>query len=156
MERICKNIPRILVAGTASGCGKTTAVCAILTLLKRRGLRPVSLKCGPDYIDPMFHKTVTETDSANLDPFFFDDDTLNALLAENAGGHDIAVIEGVMGFYDGAGMDGTENSTYSVARRTKSPVILVMDGRGASVSVLAALSGFLDFMPENGIAGVLL
>ena len=156
MPRISKKNPINFMAGPASGCGKTTAVCAILTLLKRRGLRPVSLKCGPDYIDPMFHKTVTETDSANLDPFFFDDSTLNALLAENAEGHDIAVIEGVMGFYDGTGADGTENSTYSVARRTKSPVVLVMDGRGASVSVLAALSGFLDFMPENGIAGVLL
>ena len=156
MEHICKNIPRVLVAGTSSGSGKTTAVCAVLTLLKRRGLRPVALKCGPDYIDPMFHRTVTGTDSANLDPFFFDDDTMKALLAENGEGHDIAVIEGVMGFYDGTGDDGGENSTYSVARRTGSPVVLVMDGRGASTSLLASLSGFLDFMPENGIAGVLL
>lgn len=150
-----RRVPRILIAGTASGCGKTTAVCAVLELLKRRGHHPIALKCGPDYIDPMFHKTVTETDSANLDPFFFDDDTLRFLLADNAKGHDIAVIEGVMGFYDGTGNDGTENSTYDVARRTKTPVILVMDGRGASTSILAALDGFLNFMPDNRIAGVL-
>lgn len=148
-------IPRILIAGTASGCGKTTAVCAVLELLKRRGRKPVALKCGPDYIDPMFHKTVTETDSASLDPFFFDDDTLRFLLADNAAGHDIAVIEGVMGFYDGTGDDGMENSTYDVARRTKTPVLLVMDGRGASTSVLASLEGFLNFAPDSRIAGVL-
>lgn len=155
MAWIEKNIPRILIAGTASGCGKTTAVCAVLELLKRKGYHPVSLKCGPDYIDPMFHRTVTETDSANLDPFFFDDNTMNMMLSENAEHHDIAVIEGVMGFYDGTGKTGTENSTYEVARRTGTPVILVMDGRGAAVSILASLKGFLEFMPENRIAGVL-
>ena len=145
--------PRILLAGTSSGSGKTTAVCAVLTLLKRRGMRVTAFKCGPDYIDPMFHESVLGAPSANLDPFFCDANRLRSILAENAG--ELCVVEGVMGYYDGTGADGTDNSTYTVARETGTPVILVINGRGAAASLLAAAEGFLRFVPDSGIAGVL-
>ena len=145
--------PRVLIAGTASGCGKTTAVCAILTLLRRRGVGVTAAKCGPDYIDPMFHRSVLGVPSANLDPFFCEESLLRALLAAHAG--EATVIEGVMGYYDGTGRDGTEYSTYSVAAATQTPVVLVVDARGAAASLLAVLEGFLRFRPDSRIVGVL-
>ncbi|MBR4206056.1 MAG: cobyrinate a,c-diamide synthase [Clostridia bacterium] len=148
-----KALPRVLIAGTSSGCGKTTAVCALLTLMRRRGVRVTAAKCGPDYIDPMFHETALGVPSANLDPFFCDGNLLRALLAEQQG--TLSVIEGVMGYYDGTGADGTENSTYTVARETDTPAVLVVNGRGASASLLAVLEGFLNFTPASGIRGVL-
>ena len=78
--------PRVLLAGTSSGCGKTTLTCALLQALVDRGLAVSSCKCGPDYIDPMFHSRVIGARSTNLDPFFFDPDTLRSLLVKNAGG----------------------------------------------------------------------
>ena len=101
-----KRVPRFLLAGANSGCGKTTVTCAVLRALVDRGLRVGACKCGPDYIDPMFHSQITGGRSANLDPFFFDPDTARYLLARNSGGRDVTVIEGVMGYYDGAGPAG--------------------------------------------------
>ncbi len=148
------NCPRILLAGTHSGSGKTTAVCAVLALLKERGLDPHAFKCGPDYIGPMFHARVLAVPCTNLDPFFCEEALLKTLLAENAS-PELNLIEGVMGYYDGTGEDGTENSTYTVAGKTKTPVILILDGKGAAASLLAAVEGFLHFMPDSRIAGVL-
>ena len=147
------NRPRVLVAGTKSGCGKTTAVCAILALLKRAGARVCACKCGPDYIDPTFHKSVLGVPCVNLDPFFCEEELLKRTLCENAG-RDITVIEGVMGYYDGSGENGTDYSTYSVSRATKTPVILAVDGKGASASLIAAIEGFLHFRPDSAITGV--
>ena len=146
-------LPRILITGTSSGCGKTTAVCALLGLLKRRGIRVASSKCGPDYIDPMFHETVLGVPSGNLDPFFCDQNLLRYLLAESGG--ELSVIEGAMGYYDGTGPDGTDNSAWTVARETGTPAVLVVNGKGASASLLAVIEGFLRFKPESGIQGVL-
>ncbi len=146
--------PRILIAGTSSGSGKTTAVCALLTLLKERGAGVSALKCGPDYIDPMFHQAVLGVPSANLDPFFCSESLLRSTLAAHAGAG-ITVIEGVMGYYDGTGKSGTENSTYSVARATGSPVVLVVNGHGSSTSALAVIEGFAGFAPDSGIRGVI-
>ena len=148
------NPPRIVIAGTASGSGKTTAVCTLLTLLRRRGVNVRACKCGPDYIDPMFHRAVLGVPSANLDPFFCDRGLLCRLLCQNAG-DDLTVIEGVMGYYDGTGADGTDNSTYVVAARTESPVILVLDGKGAAASLLAQIEGFLRYKEDSRIRGVL-
>ena len=145
---------RVLFAGTASGSGKTTAVCAALTLLKRRGVKVKSCKCGPDYIDPMFHSAVLGVPCANLDPFFCSEALLRHLLQENAG-EDLTVIEGVMGYYDGTGNTGTDNSTYTVALQTGTPVILVVDGKGAAASLLAVIEGFMRFLPNSYIKGVL-
>ena len=97
-------IPRIMIAAGSSGSGKTTITCGLLKALKNRGLKTVSFKCGPDYIDPMFHKTILDTPSKNLDTFFTDTATVCQLMSETAYGSDISVIEGVMGYYDGAGI----------------------------------------------------
>ncbi len=148
------NPPRVLIAGTASGSGKTTAVCAVLTLLKRRGVKVRACKCGPDYIDPMFHASALGVPSTNLDPFFCDPALLRQLLCDNVG-EDLTVIEGVMGYYDGTGETGTENSTFTVADRTGTPVILVADAKGAAASLLSVIEGFLRFYPNSRIRGVL-
>ena len=96
--------PRILIAGTGSGCGKTTVTCALLGALKARGLVVASFKCGPDYIDPMFHSEILGTPSRNLDLFLMGEKGVRYSLAENGKNADISVVEGVMGFYDGAGL----------------------------------------------------
>ncbi len=146
--------PRVIIAGTASGSGKTTAVCALLTLLKRRQIGVRSCKCGPDYIDTMFHRSVLGIPCTNLDPFFCSEAQLRGLLARNAG-QGLTVIEGVMGYYDGTGKTGTEYSTYTVARETGSPVVLVLNARGASASLLATIEGFRNFLPDSHISGVI-
>lgn len=150
-----KQIPRVMIAGTSSGCGKTTAVCAVLSLLLRRSVKTAAFKCGPDYIDPMFHRAVTGVDCTNLDPYFCDRDTLCRLLAHRADGHALAVLEGVMGYYDGTGVTGTANSTYTVASGTDTPVILTVNAKGAAASLLAVIEGFLRFVPHSGITGVI-
>ena len=151
-----RRVPRLVLAGTNSGCGKTTVTCAVLQSLVRRGLRVGAAKCGPDYIDPMFHSRVIGAKSSNLDPFFFDRDTMRYLLAHNGQDCDITVIEGVMGYYDGLGLTSTRASTYETARETESPVVLVVNARGAALSVVAAVQGFLDFAPDNNVQGVIL
>ena len=108
-------IPRIMIAAGSSGSGKTTITCGLLKALKNRGLKTVSFKCGPDYIDPMFHKTILDTPSKNLDTFFTDTATVCQLMSETAYGSDISVIEGVMGYYDGAGIKTHTASSYELA-----------------------------------------
>ena len=149
-------LPRLVLAGTNSGCGKTTVTCAILQALVNRGCSVAAAKCGPDYIDPMFHSRIIGAKSSNLDPFFFDDNMLRCLLAENSRGCELAVIEGVMGYYDGLGLTSTRASAFELAQKTESPVVLVVNARGAALSVLAAIQGFLQFRPESGIQGVIL
>ena len=149
-------VPRLVLAGTNSGCGKTTVACAILQAFVNRGLSVAACKCGPDYIDPMFHSRIIGAKSSNLDPFFFDDDTLRYLLAENSRGCDLAIIEGVMGYYDGLSLTSTQASTFEVAQKTESPAVLIVNVRGAALSVLATVQGFLQFQPENQIRGVIL
>ena len=150
------NVPRLVLAGTNSGCGKTTVTCAVLQALVNRGIAVGAAKCGPDYIDPMFHSRIIGAKSSNLDSFFFDDDTLRFLLAENSTDCNVTVIEGVMGYYDGLGLTQTRTSTYEIAQKTGSPVILVVNARGAALSLLAVVQGFLRFLPENNICGVIL
>lgn len=150
------SVPRLVLAGTNSGCGKTTVACAILQALVNRGLSVAACKCGPDYIDPMFHSRIIGARSSNLDPFFFDIDTLRYLLAENSRSCDLAVIEGVMGYYDGLSLTSTQASTFEAAQKTESPTVLVVNARGAALSVLATVQGFLQFQPDNRIRGVIL
>lgn len=149
-------IPRIVLAGTNSGCGKTTVTCAVLQALVNRNKKVGAFKCGPDYIDPMFHSRIIGAKSSNLDLFFFKENTLRYLLAKNGSDRDISVIEGVMGFYDGLSLTSTAASTYEVSLVTQSPVVLVVEAKGASLSVLASIQGFLDFCPDNNICGVIL
>ena len=151
-----RQIPRLVLAGTNSGCGKTTAVCALLQALVNRGLKTGAFKCGPDYIDPMFHSRIIGAKCANLDLHFFPENTLNCLLAKNGEDRDVSLIEGVMGYYDGVGLTTAKGSTYEIARVTNSPVVLVVGVRGAALSALATIQGFLDFAPDNRIQGVIL
>lgn len=150
------SVPRLVLAGTNSGCGKTTVACAVLQAFVNRGLKPAACKCGPDYIDPMFHSRIIGAKASNLDSFFFSDDTLRALLVENSRGCGVSVIEGVMGYYDGLGLTSTRASTFELAQKTQSPAVLIVNARGAALSVLASIEGFLRFQPESGIRGVIL
>lgn len=149
-------IPRIVIAGTNSGCGKTTVTCALLQALVNRGMKVGAFKCGPDYIDPMFHSRIIGAKSANLDLFFFGDNTLEYLLAKNSANCDISIIEGVMGYYDGMGLTTAKGSTYEIAKATKAPVVMVVNAKGASLSILATIKGFLSLYPDNRICGVIL
>lgn len=142
---------RIMFAGTNSGCGKTTITCAVLQSLVNRKIDVTSFKCGPDYIDPLFHKNIIGTPSYNLDSYLFDEETIKYLLIKNSG--DISVIEGVMGFYDGMGFT-EKGSTYDISKITDTDVILVINGRGMSLSLMAQIKGFKEFR-DNNIKGVI-
>ena len=144
-----------MLAANKSGSGKTTITCGLLGALKERGLSPCSFKCGPDYIDPMFHRNVLGIPSGNLDTFFTEDDVTRELF-ENEFSGDIAVIEGVMGLFDGIGGVELTGSSYDLARVLKTPIILVIDAKGAGRSVLAEIRGFLDYDSEHLIKGVIL
>ncbi len=111
-----KRIPRILLAAGASGSGKTLLTCGLLQVLVNRGIKTVSFKCGPDYIDPMFHTQVIGTKSRNLDTFFTGEEITRYLLAKNSADCEIAVMEGVMGFYDGVAGITTRASAYDLAQ----------------------------------------
>ena len=143
---------RILIAGTNSGCGKTTVALALLSALQARGLPLAAFKCGPDYIDPMFHREALGLPGRNLDPFFSDAEQLCAALAAQKDG--LSLIEGVMGYYDGVGAQGAY-STYDVARSTGTPVILVVNVRGMYSSAGAVLRGFRDFRRDSQVRGVI-
>ena len=144
---------RLLITGTGSGCGKTTVTMGLLAALKARGLSVSSFKCGPDYIDPMFHREALGVPSYNLDPFFSDEDDLLRSFCRHAG-RDISVMEGVMGYYDGIGPEGA-CSTWDVSRITGTPAVLVVSGRGMATSAGAILAGFRDFRPSSNIRGVI-
>ena len=150
------DFPRILVAAPGSGSGKTLLTTGLLTLFQNRGIRCRSFKCGPDYIDPMFHKYVLGIDSCNLDSFFLPEEELRALFRKRAADAELSVLEGVMGYYDGIGGNSTAASTYEVAKITDTPVILVLDGKGSSLSLAAQVKGFLDYRKDSHICGVIL
>ena len=148
-------LPRLMIAAPHSGCGKTLVTCALLTALARRGMRTAAFKCGPDYIDPMFHARMTGVPGENLDLYFTEEKTVRALLREGAKECDIAVLEGVMGYYDGAG--GTDRaSSYHLASATGTPVLLVIAPGGQALTLAAELRGIRDFRADSNIAGVLL
>lgn len=148
--------PRFLIAAPSSGSGKTMVTCGILQALVDRGLKVSSFKCGPDFIDPMFHGKVIGTKSKNLDAFFCDEELMRYLFARSADETDISVIEGVMGFYDGIGITSSEASSHDVANKMSSPVILVIDCKGASVSCIPVIKGFAEYIEDNNIKGVIL
>lgn len=150
------NIPRFMVAAPSSGSGKTLITCGLLRLLTRRGLRIASFKCGPDFIDPMFHTKVLGTKSRNLDTFFTGEAVTRYLLEKNAAGCDLAVMEGVMGYFDGLGMDSSRAGASDLAGVTDTPVLLIIPAKGASRSILPLIKGFLDFQEKKNIRGVIL
>ncbi len=149
-------LDRIMIAAPASGSGKTLITCGLLGLLKKKGFTVGSFKCGPDFIDPMFHTKVIGTKSRNLDPFFTDADTTRMLLAKNGADCDIAVMEGVMGYFDGMGLNDSRAGASDLAGITDTPVLLIINAKGCSRSILPAIKGFLDFQDKPCIKGVIL
>lgn len=143
---------RILLAGTGSGCGKTTASLLVMAALKARGLDVAPCKVGPDYIDPGFHRVVCERPSRNLDSWLIAPEDLPAIVMQPS---DITVIEGVMGYYDGMDALSGHQSTWQIARLTRTPVLLVVDAAGSAASVAAVVRGFQTLHDDSCIAGVL-
>lgn len=148
------NFARIMIAGTGSGCGKTTVTCGILKALINRKLKTAAFKCGPDYIDPMFHTEITGIQARNLDTFLCGENEVKYLFAKSGQAVDISVAEGVMGFYDGR-ID-ERCSSYAISRLTDTPVVLVVNAGGMSLSAAALIKGFTDFKPDNNIKGVII
>ena len=150
--------PRIMLAAPKSGSGKTLLTCGLLEVLRRRGLNPIACKCGPDYIDPMFHRYVLGIPGRNLDSFFLPTEGVRKVLVDAVREEQarIAVLEGVMGYYDGLGGTETSASSWEIAEITDTPAILVLDCKGASLSAAAMASGFLHFRKKSHIAGVIL
>ena len=149
------NSPRVLFAAPSSGSGKTTIVCGLLRALKNRGRAVRAFKCGPDFIDPLFHEKVVGVPSGTLDLFFSPEDQFKRLFCRRAAGAEVSLIEGVMGYYDGLGAATDQASSYAVAKALDAPVVLIVDSRGQSLSALATLTGFLRFRPDSRIRGVI-
>ena len=144
---------RLMLAAMHSGAGKTAVTCALLAALKARGLDVQAFKCGPDYIDPMFHTRVLGVPSRNLDLFLQGEEGVRRSLSSSAA--QIGILEGAMGFYDGlAGTDAA--SAWAVAQATGTPVVLVVRPKGASLTLAAQVKGLLAFRPDSHIAGLLL
>ncbi len=146
---------RIVIAATKSGSGKTTITCGLLKALSIRGKKVAAFKCGPDYIDPMFHSEIVGVPSKNLDLFFTEEERTKELFLKN-NDSDISVIEGVMGLYDGLGGVSETASTYHLAKTLQAPIILVINAHGMGRSILAEIKGFLDYDQEHLIKGVIL
>jgi len=149
-------LPRIMISATSSGSGKTLVTCGLLQALVNRGMKVGAFKCGPDYIDPMFHTKVIGAKSKNLDCYFTDEDTTRYLFARTAREVDISVMEGVMGFYDGLSAASSQASSYEISKITNTPVILVVNCKGMSVSIIPIILGFLTYKKDSHIDGVIL
>jgi cobyrinic acid a,c-diamide synthase len=148
------DIPRIIIAGTHSGCGKTTIASGIMAALTARGMKVQPFKVGPDFIDPSHHTHICSRPSRNLDPFMMGKKGCVETFLRATEGADIAVIEGVMGMYDG--VDGSDvASTAHVARILKAPVVLVVDAKGMSRSVHALIDGYRRYDPSISFSGVI-
>lgn len=134
----------VMIAAPGSGSGKTMVTCGLLTLLKRKGYNPAAFKCGPDYIDGLFHRRVLGVENGNLDSFFETGTHMRQKLSRSME-HHFVVAEGVMGYFDGLGGVSVQGSSFEIGRILGLPAILVVDGRGASVSLMALIQGFLEY-----------
>ncbi len=150
-----QDAPRLLIAATASNSGKTTFTCGLLRALVLRGMKAAACKCGPDYIDPMFHRKVIGAQSRNLDLFFSSAGDVKRLLATGARQNDVTVIEGVMGYYDGIAVSDTA-SAWDLCVQTKTPAVLVVNARGRARSIAAEVAGFARFRTSSMVSGVVL
>jgi cobyrinic acid a,c-diamide synthase len=145
----------IIIAAPVSGSGKTTVTIGLMECLKRRGLKVAPFKVGPDFIDPGYHRIVTGRPSLNLDGWMCQPQAVREMYAEHSAGADIAVIEGVMGLFDGVSGRSDEGSTAQIARLTGSVVFLVIDAKGYARSIAPLVKGFAEFDPEVRIGGVI-
>lgn len=150
-----RNIPRIVIAATGSGAGKTTATVALMAALRARGLKVAAFKCGPDYLDPTYHRRAAGVRSHNLDGWMMGRDAVIATFARAAAEADIAVIEGMMGLFDSATPTGDEGSSAEIAKWLDAPVILVTDASGVARTIAAVAAGFARFDPAVRVAGMI-
>jgi cobyrinic acid a,c-diamide synthase len=148
-------IPRVVIAGTSSGAGKTSVTCGLIGALRRRGLRVQGFKVGPDYIDPSYHALASGRPGRNLDAFMSGPELIAPLARHGARDTDVAVVEGVMGLFDGASGRGELASTGHVAKLLGAPVLLVVDAAAMARSVAAVVQGFCTYDPEVDVAGVI-
>jgi cobyrinic acid a,c-diamide synthase len=146
---------RVIVAGTASGVGKTTVATGLMAALRRAGHTVAGFKVGPDFIDPGYHAAATGRPPRNLDPFLSGEELIAPLFMHGAAGADIAVVEGVMGLFDGASGRGSFASTAHVATLLQAPVVLVVDASSMARSIAAMVHGYATFDPDVRVAGVI-
>jgi cobyrinic acid a,c-diamide synthase len=148
-------IPRLVVAGSRSGVGKTTVATGLMVALAMRGLRVAGFKVGPDFIDPTYHALATGRAGRNLDPYLSGPTLVPSLFAHGAAGCDLAVVEGAMGLFDGAAGQGELASTAQVSKLLRAPVLLVVDASAAGRSLAALVHGFRTYDPAVRLAGVI-
>ena len=148
-----RSIPQFLIAAPTSGSGKTTVSRGLMVLFVKKGLKVQPFKCGPDYIDTKYHEAVCGRPSINLDTFMAFPEHVGGLYARYSADADVAVVEGMMGMYDG--YDRDRGSSAEVARLLGIPVVLVVDAKSAAYSMAPLLSGFINFRPDIRIAGVI-
>jgi cobyrinic acid a,c-diamide synthase len=148
-------IPRVVIAGTSSGAGKTSVTCGVIGALRRRELTVQGFKVGPDYIDPSYHTLASGRPGRNLDAFLGGPELIAPLVSHGMQGADVVVVEGVMGLFDGASSRGELASTGHVAKLLGAPVVLVVDASAMARSVAAVVHGYRTFDPEINVAGVI-
>ncbi|MCS2843140.1 cobyrinate a,c-diamide synthase [Bacteroides uniformis] len=148
-----RSIPQFLIAAPTSGSGKTTVSRGLMALFMKKGLKVQPFKCGPDYIDTKYHEAVCGRPSVNLDTFMASQEHVSSLYARYSADADVAVVEGMMGMYDG--YDRDREPSAEVARLLGIPVVLVADAKSAAYSMAPLLSGFINFRPDIRIAGVI-
>lgn len=149
-------LPRFMLAAPASGSGKTMITCGLLKVFRNRMLKTIAYKCGPDYIDPMFHTRITGIPCRNLDTYFASRNTIFYLMKQSSAGMDLAVMEGVMGYFDGVAGVTSMASSYDLANQTDTPVILIVNAKGMSLSIIPYIKGFLEYEERKHIKGVIL
>ncbi|HBI04471.1 MAG TPA: cobyrinic acid a,c-diamide synthase [Paenibacillaceae bacterium] len=147
--------PRILIAGTHSGAGKTTLTLGLMAAFIKRGLRVQGFKCGPDYIDPAYHTAITQRPSRNLDSWMMNHDLVRNVYLHGSRGADLSIMEGVMGLYDGKSPTSDVGSSAEISLITKTPVILVINIKSMARSAAAIVKGFQSLNPKVNIVGVI-
>lgn len=151
------DIPRILFAAPYSAGGKTTFACGFMRVLQNRGMIPAAFKCGPDYVDAAYHKATMRGETANIDLFFCGGpDLVRGLVIDGSRAADLAVIEGVMGYYDGAGGISPTSSTWDMATQLEAPAILILHAHGITQTASALVMGLDSFRRPSRLAGVIL
>ncbi|WP_405540713.1 cobyrinate a,c-diamide synthase [Streptomyces sp. NBC_00075] len=153
---VLASVPRLVIAAPSSGSGKTTVATGLMAAFASRGLAVSPHKVGPDYIDPGYHSLATGRVGRNLDAYLCGPELVGPLFLHGARGCDLAVVEGVMGMYDGAAGEGELASTAHVAKLLRAPVVLVVDASSQSRSVAALVHGFASWDPEVRVGGVIL
>ncbi len=147
---------KIMFAAMASDSGKTSVTCGMLALLARRGMDPCAFKCGPDYIDPMFHRSVIGVPSHNIDLYMCGKDLAKKMFSRYSAGHGAAVVEGVMGYYDGLSGTSLKASACDVAETMGLPVFLVVRPKGTALTLAAQIRGMVEFRKPTHIRGIIL